>query len=651
MRKSTASRARTAGPSAVSGFSFGESGIQTPRGPIAWNEVIALRLYNRPEQKYLPAKGVAATVRRRTDSRVILDCFEPVSQTYVPLELVLDGTYLRVKFLAGDIVEPLGSCWRLMKVEILPSLLDARASEKGGYVTPLFTGSIARFQQEKELVSVDRVYMQQSEWEKMGLLNAFGIFGPKGGILGIVHGGEFRAWIETACGPERASQRAVIGIRDLVGDPLEFEEKEVLFRAVSEAKDYAPLALAFGEYLRNERGLEPIVERRKSAPQMDAMTDAMRINLFIGMKRPPFRTDGTSPYFSSTTFAEAEKIVDAIHAAGIRKAWFTLVGWINEGHDGVYPSHFPVNPAAGGEEGLRKLIAKIKSYGWAVTPHDNIHSIYMRSTDRDMSVVSRDECGEYQPMGVWSGGLTYMACPQVWIHRYGGDFSRIRELGFDGVYYIDALGTGLFRCRDKDHPANEKEFALGQLKLLGWVRALFGTSATETPAVYTLKYIDFAGNGASGPRVWSKRRLTGDTLELLDRYVPFWNIAVHGIIQYHPNVIHGYRGRPEGILGMYADGGVPWMEVVEHAEDGVIGDDWRKSLADIVEPYRVIYELVPELKNGVTTAFEELAPDAVHWTFDNGIEMFVNATGRKVGSLKPMSLQILRKGKTVYALG
>ena len=631
-------------------FSFVGDGVVTPRGLMAWNDVIALRLYNRPEQKHMPAAAVEAKVRRRTADRVLLDCFEPVSQTYVPVELRLDGTYLRIKFIAGDIVEPLGACWRLMQVEVAPRLLDASAAEDGGYLMPIYGGVVTPFAHSQNLLSVDRVYMQQSEWEKFGLINAFGMYSPKGGILGIVHGGEFRAWIETSGGPASAGQRAVIGVRGVVNDMLEFEEKEVLFRSVPAARDYATLGLAYGEYLRRERGLEPITDRRSSSPQLGRMLDAMRINIFHGMKRTPFRTDGSSAYFSSTTFAEAEAILSAVRKAGIRKAWVTLVGWINEGHDGMYPSHFPVNPAAGGEDALKKLIATIKSFGWAVTPHDNIHSVYNCSPDRDWTVVSRDEYGEYQPMGVWSGGMTYMACPQVWSHRYGGDFARIRDLGFEGVYYIDAIGTGLFRCFDRDHPADEKAFALGQQKMLGWARAVFGASATELPAAYTLKYIDFSGNGSSGPRVWSRARIKGDTAKMIDRYVPFWNIAVHGIIQYHPYCIDRYRTSPGGILGLYADAGVPWIEVVERAEKGVIGDYWKDSLRDVLEPYRVHYELVPEMKDGNVTAFEELAPDAVHWTFDNGIETFVNCTDKPVGGMKPMSLRILRHGKEIYSL-
>ena len=87
---------------AADGFSFVESGVETPRGLMEWNDVIALRFYNRPEQKHKPAVGVEAKMRRRTANRVVLDCFEPVSQTYVPVELVLDDTYLSVRFVAGE---------------------------------------------------------------------------------------------------------------------------------------------------------------------------------------------------------------------------------------------------------------------------------------------------------------------------------------------------------------------------------------------------------------------------------------------------------------------------------------------------------------------------------------------------------------------
>ena len=49
--------------SAAEGFAFADDGLVTPRGRIAWNDVVALRLYNRPEQKHVAGVPVRANVR------------------------------------------------------------------------------------------------------------------------------------------------------------------------------------------------------------------------------------------------------------------------------------------------------------------------------------------------------------------------------------------------------------------------------------------------------------------------------------------------------------------------------------------------------------------------------------------------------------
>ena len=58
-----------------------------------------------------------------------------------------------------------------------------------------------------------------------------------------------------------------------------------------------------------------------------------------------------------------ERLVRRMQAAGLRKAVITLVGWNLGGHDGAYPQRFPVEPALGGEAGLRKLAALNRADG------------------------------------------------------------------------------------------------------------------------------------------------------------------------------------------------------------------------------------------------------------------------------------------------
>ena len=633
------------GAQGTEGFQFVEAGLKTERGVITWDEMLEVKTFDRPEQKYRN-HGVKATVRVKTENRVDIDFIENESGTYIPMSLRLDGTYLRAIVEAGDIVEPLGSSYRIMEISMMPTLLDAKIGEEGRYLMPMYAGVITPFKAERKLYTRDRIYVQQNMWEKMGMINAFGACRSGDGVLGVIHGGDFSAWVDTTIDPEKGycRQSPILRIREDPSDVQSFEKKEVLFRNLKGAKDWTKLALAYGEYLRTEREILPLELREVGNKQLEYVLSAVRINIFMGLKQP-FVPDGSSPYFSATTFEEAEKIVDEVKARGIDKAWFCLVGWIKDGHDGAYPSHFPVNSYAGGEAALKKLIAKIRGYGYAVTPHDNVHSCYPASPDYDSEVPCRMRSGEELPMGIWSGGMIRIGCPHRYTQRYGGDYARIKELGFAGVYYIDALMPVLFQCHDPKHPADEREFIEGQLRMLQWMKHEYGASATESPSMPSLKYIDYGCNFQSSDRIFYARLLSPDTKAMFERYVPFYSVAAHGIVIEQSNWIHAYRNKPYKWLGTFVDGGVPAAET--SMRNGANGDYYIDSLNDMMAPWEIAFKVAPEFSRGITTAFEELAPDAVHWTFHNGLEIYVNATKKEVADMAPQSLKVLRNGKEI----
>lgn len=627
------------------GFKFAEDGLVTPHGQIAWNDMLEIRSFDRPEQKYR-THGVMATVRIRTEKRVELDFIEKESGAYVPLRLDIDDVYLKATVEAGDIVEPLGCSYRVMELVILPTVMNATVGEEGRYLLPIYGGVITPFKADRRRFTRDRIYVQQDMWEKMGMINAFGASRPSGSTLGIIHGGDYDAWVETTIDPETSvcTQAPVLRVREDPGDIQSFERKQVLFRHLPQARTWSDMALAYGEYLRDVRELLPLTVREQGNERLKYILSAVRINIFMGLKKP-FVPDGSAPYFSATTFAEAEKIVEEVRSRGIDKAWFCLVGWIKDGHDGAYPAHFPVNSYAGGEEGLKKLIQKIRGYGYAVTPHDNIHSCYASSPSYDSQIPCRTRAGEELPMGIWSGGMIRIGCPHLYLQRYGGDFSRIKELGFAGIYYIDALMPVLFQCYDPKHPADERQFIKGQLRVLQWMKHEYGVAATETQALPSLKYIDYGSNGGSGNRVFFARLLAPDTKAMLERYVPFYNIAIHGIIVYQSGWIHSVR-KTGGWLSYMVDGGVPAAET--SMRNGANGDYYMDSLNDLMEPYKICFVAAPEYSRGITKGFEEFAPDAVHWTFHNGIETWVNATKKPTGGMAPRSIRVTRDGRDVY---
>lgn len=625
-------------------WNMDRSGIRNPFNGVTvpCTELATLRYYHRPEQKFVEAP-VTRVFFKTPDA---FDLLDETRGTLIPVRIVRGANRFDLEFDTGAIVEAQGNVWRLMEIAVAPGLLesDSGSAPGGGdadgeYLLPLYNGMSAPFRQSARVVSRDRIYMQQNEWEKFGLANAFGARWRSGAVLGIVDSGDFRAWVETVANftPGRNRQYAVFGIRHAPGDFPEQEIKRVRFVALPGATDFTAMAFAYRDYLTGDRRIAPLRERVADNPVLDYAVHAMRVKIFMGQKHP-FVADGKAPYRNCTTFDEAGEILDAMHAAGIGKAIITLVGWNLDGHDGAYPARFPVNAEAGGEPALRRLIQKGLAMGYQVVPHDGIGSLYTASPDFDPAYISRDDGGEWQCGGMWAGGLTYKACPQIYMQRWGTEFARVAELGFRGCYYIDGYAGGIFRCADPAHPADEKAFARGEIRPLELARAMYGAVSTETPAAYALEFIDEAAHLQNADTYANYRAHLPAIAALGAQCVPFFNLAVHGLIVYQTHWIHQCRrgGLGRGILQQFAEGARPAMEVSYRALAN--GDAFRDSIRDIRKTYQINFERIPEIH---TAAFESYCESdgAVRLAYDCGVALEINPAAG--------TLRIERGGKTI----
>ena len=88
-----------------------------------------------------------------------------------------------------------GCSYRVMELAILPTVMNATFGEEGRYLLPISGGGVAPFKAASRRFTRDRIYVQQDMWEKMGMINAFGAARPSGSTLGIVHEGDFDAWV------------------------------------------------------------------------------------------------------------------------------------------------------------------------------------------------------------------------------------------------------------------------------------------------------------------------------------------------------------------------------------------------------------------------------------------------------------------------
>ncbi|MCX5671755.1 MAG: DUF5696 domain-containing protein [Planctomycetota bacterium] len=615
--------------------------------------VLRARLYDLSVLRDIQVTEFAPRLVQPLADGIRLQLVNEAHGLFIPVEFraEADGPALsnvegfRVTVKAGWICEQMSINRRLMTLDVLPELMATHVGDEGLYLLPDFCGTLVRFKEHVPTVTRDRLYMTQAEWEKLSVMNCFGLKQGKQGTLAIVHQGDFCCHAVTEVNQEGVNRiYASFGVRHRPGEPIKQEDKEVIVRFTEGRENgYVDLAKAYRDSLVNERGVSPLKPRLADNPTLAYSVGAMRTKIFHGMK--PSSLDGNVPIKVNATFAQAEAILDSMKAAGIDKAIVTLVGWNLGGHDGAYPQKFPIEPALGGEEGLRKLISKAKGMGYQIVPHDNNTDMYMAGQTYDPEVVLRHEDNTPVLGGIWGGGQAAKACPVAYFDRYGPDVTRIRDLGFEGHYYCDAQSNPLYCCHDPRHPADEEQFGFSQCKLTQAYRTLYGAVSQEMAPAYALPFIDEGGVCSPHHVAWPMPYVDETLTRIIDRVVPFYQLAVHGLILYQQQWIHGHRhaGVRRGMLRDLAFGARPAMEVSYNG--GGNGDLYTDSIRDVIEGYRIAYEELADTHVELVEDYEELAPEASRIVYANGTALTVNWGDTPVGDLAPLSYRIEREAR------
>ena len=528
-----------------------------------------------------------------------------------------------VKVEAGTIVEQYAIRFRLMRLAVLPDLLNTAVGSPGADLLPIASGVLVDFRNRAHTSNFDRLYMEQKEWEKFVFMNCFGRLHADGNVLGIVTGGDFHCEIHSEFNQDGLNSiGAEFIIRERPEDLLKVEELSLYFAECPQDQDYAGLAFAYKTFLKQR--IDTLKVRMAENPVLEYSANALRVKIFCAVKEP-FLPDGSAPVRAVTTFAEAELILNEMKAAGIEKAVVTLVGWNLGGHDGAYPTHFPVEPALGGEEGLKKLIAHALSLGYQIVPHDNITDIYRGSPDFDPDYSATHRGGLPVIAGIWGGGQSYKTCPRVYLERYGYEFDRIRNLGFQGHYYLDAQSSIMWSCHNPAHPADEREYALALSAITAIPRMTFGAISVEVASAYILPYIDETARlhtAITDPEMITR---CAPNLGYLQPYaIPFYHIALHGILCYQDHWVHTYPDTELAQLQEIALGARPSMEISYHTDYGW-GGDYKKSIVMIKEAYLTCYQDL-RVQTEEITMFREPVPGFYEVKYENGVHLMVNTT-------------------------
>lgn len=408
------------------------------------------------------------------------------------LQISLDDASggLRVQLPMAELEELDSDVYRLHTVHILPGLLEV--PREGTGLLSLSSG--LEFSPVGQPVMDDSflIYGEQPRWELLPVLPAAAVGNHKTGtavlatrcpydtLLRVRTDGNGGAWID-----------AGFSLRQAWTDPVDHEDRELRYQLFDATPDLLHGAAGvMRRYITDELGKPSLAQRAKESPEVAQMLKAMTMKLFFGIQKherdknhpgPP----GAPRYLDTMHFDEAAHKLAELKAIGIEHAMTQSVGFIDRGHDGVYPSHTSINQIAGGPAAFTQMLQAGHDLGYAMNIHDNYNEAYRCSADFDETQLYVDEYGEHLRRGRWGGGQSYLVdMARLPESRVEHALEEVKALGLTGMHYVDAVANPLYRNYDPAHRAPRSHHAKGIQRILKASRKTFGSVGIECGFLY-----------------------------------------------------------------------------------------------------------------------------------------------------------------------
>lgn len=474
-------------------------------------------------------------------------------------------------------------------VDIVDEGFFAKSGEDGYYLIADFFGKGTRLCYFNEKADGERVIKQD-------LMPIFAVKKKDRCILAIVEGYKY-------------DFSMVFGVKDgryyiyprfhLYG-LMPYDDIRIRYLCMPKDADYSDMARAYRNYRLEKGEIRPIAQRMKESASLSYAVEAPEIRIRMGWKPAPAeileQTAENEPSMKvACTFGRVCDIVDELSRQGVDKAQICLVGWNSRGHDGRYPQLFPVEESLGGEEGLLHLISYAKEKGYSIVCHTNSTDCYSIADNFSENIVAKKADGSlsYRPDIAWSGGRQYHLCPKCANELSKVDLPKIRQLGFEGLHYIDVLSVVPLRwCFDKDHPCSSRDTLLEYEQIMGRAKELFGGFASEGVFDFAAPFLDY-GLYVSWPFVSD---------DMTDKSVPFWQIVYHGFILYNntTDTVNFPIKDEKNHLAVIEDGSRPSFYFYSKFLNGSSQDDWlgkddlvcdtKEQLEDAVAAIKKAYD-------------------------------------------------------------
>ncbi len=384
---------------------------------------------------------------------------------------------------------------------------------------------------------------------------------------------------------------------------------------------YVDMAKAYREYLfKNEKKLN-----ETEVPLIVEIVGAVdKVQQVAGMPK-------VMPY-KLTTYDQAADIINDIDGMGIKNSKIKLSGFINGGIRQKMLKKIKFIGKLGGKSGFKKMMNKVSDssaelYLDAVTNYANQTSwpSFNRYAD-PARFASSEICKLYQYSPVWYGKLEetepyYLLKPANILKGCEKFLKTGSKYNLAGLSYRD-IGSELSADYNSHRTVSRATAAKGQVEKLAEVKASGKSVMINAGNAYAVKEADVITNMV----------FHGNKYAILDRDVPFYQIALHGYKDYTGSPINlGYEN--DQIILEDAESGAALYYVVMNESERTLQetsyseyyaacyDSWKDRIKSTYERYNAE---IGKVRNAAIADHEYLTDDVTVTSYDNGYAVYVN---------------------------
>jgi len=572
--------------------------------------------------------------------------------------LLEDGFEVKV---LGDSLKENGTA-KFVSIEPLPFWNAAAETEEGALFLPDGSGSLMTYKSShpqyfagysQRIYGADPVYLKQanesildSEWRlryspsENIALPVFGNYRNGIGSLGIVEQGQYDAKVNgtpsgiRAINYYRASVEFVYRWDDVIyiggSGQIPFFQAQFIkgdrqIRYVllqGEEADYVGLAKAYGSYLA--QNIEAVAQNEVP----------LKIKLLGGLLRD--EVIGKT-FITMTTFDQAREIIDAFQQKGVTKLELVFSGWNDDGLYGNQPAHFPVEKKLGGAKDLKELAAYASEKGVSLYLEANYGRIYeesdgMKKNKDAVRGMDREavESTAYYIGSKWNNRnfIFYWMKPERVIEKHvNKELDKYASLGISGVH-LKYWGDTLYSDLDMKNPITREQTASAWTAAADALRDATGGASVDYGFAYMLGHIDSI----------SDVPLDSSHYIYNDRTVPFYQIALRGLVPYSASPINLRDDSRHELLRMLEYGALPSLELTYEPtsklqrtmEDRLWSSEYTVWLDRAVEEYEALKPIYESIANERIADHERLQADVYRTTYGNGVKVIVNYSSNAV---------------------